>query len=66
MNANENISEEEKNHIKLGAKRLLQVLETVKILPAAELITSYQGHSIEVLGYGVDPDILEEKIKEIH
>lgn len=66
LKSKDNVSEEEKKRVRLGAKRLLQVLEKVKILPAAELITSYNGYSIEILGYGVDPDILEEKIKEIH
>ena len=66
LNSRDNVSEEEKSRVRLGAKRLLQILENVKILPAAELITSYNGYSIEVLGYGVDPDILGEKIKEIH
>lgn len=60
------ISSAEKKQVQLGARRLLKILENVKILPAAELITSYKGHTIEILGYGVDPDILGEKIKEIH
>ena len=66
INNKADISKDEKAQVRLGAKRLLKILENVKILPAAELITSYNGHTIEILGYGVDPDILREKIKELH
>jgi len=66
LNQKEDISEEEKERINIAAKRLLKVLENIKILPAAELITSYKGYSIEILGYGVNPEILEEEIKKIH
>lgn len=66
INNSSDISESEKRKIKLGASRLLKILETVRILPAAELITSYNGHIIEILGYGIDPDILDEEIKNLH
>lgn len=56
----------EKEKAQLGSKRLLDVLENIRIIPAAELITSYKGSIIEVLGYGADPDVLDEQIKEIH
>ena len=56
----------ESKRAKIGATRLLRVLENIKIIPAAELITSYNGSIIEVLGYGADPDVLEEQIKKIH
>ena len=35
LKSKDNASEEEKKRVRLGAKRLLQVLEKVKILPAA-------------------------------
>lgn len=42
------------------------MLEAIKILPAAELTTFYKGYSIEILGYGVNPEILEEEMKNIY
>ena len=66
LNKKENITQEEKERIALGTKRMLKILENIRILPAAELITSYKGSVIEILGYGVDPDILEQSIKDIH
>ena len=66
LNKKENITQEEKERIALGTKRMLKILENIKILPAAELITSYKGSVIEILGYGVDPDTLDQSIKDIH
>ena len=66
INNKDDVSIEEKRKVQLGSKRLLKILESIKILPAAELITSYKGHTIEILGYGVNPDILGEKIEELH
>lgn len=57
---------EERKQQSIGIERLLKLLENIKLLPAAELITSYKGYTIEILGYGVNPEILEEKIKDIH
>lgn len=66
LNEKEDITAEEKEKIQRGSRRTLKLLENVRILPAAELITSYRGYSIEVLGYGVDPDVLEAEIERIH
>ena len=66
INNKDDVSIEEKRKVQLGSKRLLKILESIKILPAADLITSYKGHTIEILGYGVNPDILGEKIEELH
>ena len=60
------LSPEEKAKAKLGGKRLLELLTHIKLLPAAELITSYYGSTIEILGYGVDPKVLDDEIKRIH
>lgn len=62
----DNATIEEKKQAQKSCERLLNVLETVKILPASELITSYNGATIEILGYGVNPEILGEEIKNIH
>jgi hypothetical protein len=60
------LSIEQKAKAKLGGKRLLELLAHIKLLPAAELITAYEGSTIEILGYGVDPKILDQEIKRIH
>lgn len=62
----EDLTEKERHRIDVKTKLMLKILENVKIIPAAELITSYKGHIIEILGYGVDPDILQEEIEKIH
>ena len=61
-----NMTLEQKAKAKLGGKRLLELLMRIKLLPAAELITAYEGSTIEILGYGVDPEKLESEIKRIH
>lgn len=66
LSQKKDIKDEEKEKVKVATKRLLKILENIKILPAAELITSYKGYSIEILGYGVNPEILDEEIKSIH
>lgn len=44
---------------------IIDVLETVKLLTGTELITSYQGVIVEVLGYGIDIDIMREEIRRL-
>ena len=61
-----NMTLEQKAKAKLGGKRLLDLLMRIKLLPAAELITAYEGSTIEILGYGVDPEKLDSEIKRIH
>lgn len=63
---NPDLSIEEKAKAKMGGKRLLDLLSHIKLLPAAELITAYEGSTIEILGYGVDPKKLDKEIKRIH
>lgn len=60
------LSAEQKAKAKIGGKRLLDLLKRIKLLPAAELITAYEGSTIEILGYGVNPEILDSEIKRIH
>ena len=57
---------------RIGAMRLLKVLTSLQLLPAAELLTKYKASNnehastIEILGYGADPELLGENIKKIH
>ena len=41
---------------------LVDMLKQIKLIPGAELITSYNGVIVEVLGYGIDIDIMEKEI----
>ena len=62
----EDISEEEKEKVKIGAKRILKVLEEMQIVPGCEVLTIFKGCPyVEILAYGVDPEVLEQKLKEI-
>lgn len=44
---------------------IIDVLETVRLLTGTELITSYQGVIVEVLGYDIDVDTMREEIKRL-
>ncbi len=66
INNNPKIEKEEKEKVKIGATRLLKKLEEIKILPAVEMITTYRGNVIEILGYNLDVDILENEMQKIH
>lgn len=59
------ITKEEKEKATKGAERLLNVLSDVKVLPAIECITSYDGHVIEILGYGVNPEMMKEELPKL-
>lgn len=50
-----------------GAKKLLEILNEMYIVPGCELITTYKGCPyVEILTYGVDINILEEKIANLN
>ncbi len=66
LNNREDVTDEEKRNVRIGAERLLRKLEEIKILPAVEMITTYRGIVIEVLGYNIDIDILESEMDKIH
>ena len=63
INNNPKIEKEEKEKVKIGATRLLKKLEEIKILPAVEMITTYRGNVIEIFGYNLDVDILENEMQ---
>ena len=48
----------------VAAKRILKVLDKVDLIPGVEIITSYRGVIIEVLGYEIDVDKLNELLQE--
>ncbi len=54
--------EEDKSY---DPSRMIDVLETVKLLTGTELITSYQGVIVEVLGYGIDIDVMKAEIERL-
>lgn len=66
INQKEDITDEEKERVSKASKRILDLLEKIKLLPASELVTCYKGCTIEVLGYGVKPEILEKEIENIN
>jgi len=45
--------------------KIIELLESVKILKGTELITSYNGVVIEVLGYNFDVDKMQEEIDRL-
>jgi len=45
--------------------KIIQILESIKILKGTELITSYNGVIIEVLGYNFDIDKMQEEIDRL-
>ena len=45
--------------------KIIQMLESIKILKGTELITSYNGVIIEVLGYNFDVDKMQEEIDRL-
>ena len=48
-----------------SAKKLLDILNEMYIVPGAELVTTYKGCPyVEILGYGVDINILEAEIEQ--
>lgn len=47
------------------ATKILQMLENMKILKGTELITSYNGVVIEVLGYNFDVEKMEQEIARL-
>lgn len=68
----ENIKEmiskiEEKDGKINGAEKLLEILSQMYIIPGCELVTTYKGCPyVEILGYGVDINILENEITRIN
>ena len=56
------IVEEDKSY---DPSHIIDVLETVRLLTGTELITSYQGVIVEVLGYGIDIDIMKAEIERL-
>lgn len=66
----ENIKEvisklEEKDSKTNGAEKLLNILNEMYIVPGCELMTTYKGCPyVEILGYGVDINILENEIEQ--
>lgn len=46
-------------------EKIIDMLENVKILKGTELITSYNGVIVEVLGYNFDTDKMEEEIDRL-
>lgn len=47
------------------SSKILELLEKVKILRGTELITSYNGVIIEILGYNFDVEKMEEEIQQL-
>lgn len=45
--------------------KIIEILESIKILKGTELITSYNGVVIEVLGYNFDVDKMQEEIDRL-
>lgn len=45
--------------------KLIKILEQIKILKGTELITSYKGSIIEILGYDFDINKMQEEIKKL-
>ena len=61
------ISKEEKEKMKIGAKRLLNILENMNIVTGSEILTIFKGCPyVEILAYGANLDVLEQKIKKIN
>jgi len=54
--------EEDKSY---NPSKILEILENIKILKSTELITSYDGVIVEVLGYGFDIDKMDKEIQEL-
>ncbi len=48
----------------VAAKRILKVLDGADLIPGIEIITSYKGVIIEVLGYEIDIDLLDKLLQE--
>lgn len=46
-------------------ENVLNVFSQVKLLKGTEIITTYQGNVIEVLGYDIDIDTMEKEIAEL-
>lgn len=44
---------------------IIEVLENIKLITGTELITSYQGVIIEILGYGIDIEKMRNEIKSL-
>lgn len=62
---NPDISEEEKQKARLGAKNLLKVLKEVDIVTGCEVLTIFKGCPyVEILAYDVDLDVLDKKLNE--
>ena len=50
-----------------SAKKLLDILNEMYIVPGCELVTTYKGCPyVEILAYGVDINIIEEELKRIN
>lgn len=45
--------------------KIIEILENIKILKGTELITSYNGVVIEILGYNFDVDKMQEEIDRL-
>ena len=45
--------------------KIIEMLESIKILKGTELITSYNGVIIEVLGYNFDVDKMQSEIERL-
>lgn len=48
----------------ISAKRLLNVLNSLRLVPGVEVITSYKGSIVEILGYDIDIDKLNARLQE--
>lgn len=46
-------------------ENVLDVFSKVKLLKGTEIITTYQGNVIEVLGYNIDIDTMEKELAEL-
>lgn len=56
---------EDKSYSSNKIGEIIEMLEGIKILKGTELITSYNGCIIEVLGYNFDVDKMEQEIRKI-
>ena len=62
---NDDINDEEKQKVRLGAKYLLKILNEVNIVTGCEVLTIFKGCPyVEILAYDVDLDVLEQKLNE--
>lgn len=53
-----------KNCNSVAAKRIVKILDEVSILSGVEVITSYKGVIIEILGYDINVDSLERQLED--